>query len=351
MTKIKKTGRILEADLRILELLYKFRALSTSQVFQLSNYSQKYIYEKLSTLRKKGYIITAPIKGSYLLGQTRQGNYHRLGERGIRLLKENGFNTVLRADSLRVRRERLPYILSGHDFVIPLIKQGWIYKDSREVKRLYNLNRGDILHGTLTTPDKTKEYLIYIMLQSVQSKTLRKIKSEIKRIPVESAILIARGKKSFDSVITNFTDASDKLIVGGSLKVMPLQFAKTYLGISSDITKNHQYFLKQLGINIIGPYRDKNTFGVNIDFDYLVEYKGEEMFFMDLLDNDLMKIFSICEYRQELYNRIGRRVLVLTSPSEIHKRMHEALLSSIQHITYLPVNVNSVISFANQILF
>jgi|SRR5690625_324065 len=214
---------------------------------------------------------------------------------------------------------------------------------------LLNLNRRDILHGSLKNPNDDKEYSLYVFLRTVQADTLELVKREIFRNPFENIIVITRGLESFKSVIQSFTDNQNRLIKGGSIKVLPLQFAQSYFNISSDNRENHEHFLNQLGFKLLSDHSNKMDFETNIEFDYLVEYNGEEYYFMDLLDNDLMKIRIIEEYRKERYDRDGRKVLALTSKTNFHLEFHKEKLNYIKHIEYLTVDSGKVVAFADEI--
>lgn len=329
--------------------LYEYRALTTSQVQRITGYGNRYIYNKLRQLRQDGYIVSSNIKGNYIAGQSRQGKYHRLSQKGIEYLKSLGMEIQLTADDLRVRNIRLPYLLIGNELSVELGHYGWTFKDSREAKKIENVNRGDVLHGTLTNPDKTKEYAMYVLLQSAQPEMLARLKREIKRIPYESVLVVTRGKQSFKTVVTSFTEKKDYLIKGKSVKILPFQFAKYYLRMSSDHTKNHETFLKRLGIELLSTSTDKVIFETNIDFDYLVRFKDEEMYLVDMLDNDLMKMLAVREYRLERYKQDGRKVLILTSEADFHKQFHESQLGDFYHFKYVSLNLNGITSLAESL--
>lgn len=336
-----------EQDLRLLYELYKYRALSTTQVAQVGNYGKWFVYKKIRKLREEGYLISESIKGNYILNQARQGNYHRISGKGISLLKEHDYMVDYTADELRVSDHRMAYLLTANDLIIPLTQNGWMYQDSRATKNMYSINRGGILHGTLISPNEEKEYALYIFLKKTRKDTLIRLKQEIKRLPHERILVISRGMDSFNSIIDSFTDKNEKLIKGGAIKVLPLKLAQAHLIISDNDIENHKQYIESLGITILGDSSNKNVFETNIQFDYLVEYDGEEMYMMDLLGNDLMKIEELRYYRKEEYNRDGRKVLVLTSTTEFHKDLHKQLLGDLNHINYLFVDLNQKISFAN----
>lgn len=349
LTKSTTKRKFERAELQLFHALYKYRVLSTEQVRKITGYGKKYVYVKLKKLTNWGYIFTEPIKGTYKTNQARQGNYYRLATKGIAVLREYGYSVLNNAHDLRVSKDRLQYLLVGHDLSVHLEKLNWIYKDSREVKQLENVNRGDIMYGTITNPEGTKEFLTYVLLQTTKDEVLNQIYSEANRVPFEDILIITRGKNSFESVVKKFTNTDYPLIKGGSLNVLPHQFAMSYLPISTACSLLHKKFIEAIGVEIILTRTDKNLFGVNVDFEYLVKYKGEEFYFMDLLDNDLMKMRTIREYNTDLYKRVGKKVLVLTSYANFHRTLHMKELQAIRHVEFLPLNLNKVVEFAENL--
>lgn len=158
MREKKSEEKLSTQDLRLLYEIYKYRALSTAQVAELGNLGKWYVYKKLSFLRNLGYLYSDQISGNYIPDQRRQGSFHRISGKGITRLRENRFLVDSTADDLKVAKYRLPYLLTANDLSIPLKDVGWDYKDSRSIKSFLNLNRGDVLQGTLTNPDDSKEY-------------------------------------------------------------------------------------------------------------------------------------------------------------------------------------------------
>lgn len=337
-------------NLDLLFELYRYRSLSTRQVMEVGKLGEWYVYKKLNQLREKGYILTNRVKGNYIVGQSRQGNYHRLSHKGIKKLEKHGYPVESSADDIRVSDYRLPYLLVGNELCICLEQHGWKFSDSRTIKSLKQLNKRDLLHGMLVNPENNKEYAVYVFLQTVQPDSLARVKREVMRTRFENILIVTRGFESFEAIMESFTDKKETVIKGGSVKVMPFQFAKSYLTISDDNRKNHEYFLENIGLKILDVRSNKNDFGTNVMFEYLVEHNGEEMYFVDLLDNDLMKLQLISEYRKEEYMRNGRKVLVLTSNSGFHYKFHKELLSHIQHLEFLPINAKQTIKFANSLL-
>lgn len=339
---MQREKKVLKKDLELLYQLYKYRVLSTSQIMQIRGISRWYVHEKITELRNRGFIHTEAIVGNYLPNQRRQGNCHRISGKGISLLKDYGYDIQYTADDLKVAKQRLAYLLVANELAIELKEYGWEYKDSREVKNFMNLNRGDMFQGLLINPDKTREYALYVFLKKVQANTLERIKQEIERSPFEDILIIARGESSIESVLTAFKT----VIKAGSVKVLPFRFAQMYLNNSNDNKRNHIAFLNSLGIEVLDDSPNKNVFEVNVSFDYIVRYNGEIMYFVDLLDNDLMKIHEIRRYRKESYERYKRKVMALTSPIKAHIEFHKQMLGNPSHIQYHVIDPNRIVEFA-----
>src|SRR5690625_7410209 len=108
-------NRISTQDLDLLYEIYKYRALSTTQVRHIRNISKWYVYKKLDYLRNFGFIYSEQISGNYIPDQKRQGSYHRISDKGITLLKENGYLVEYTANDIKIGKYRLPYLLIGND--------------------------------------------------------------------------------------------------------------------------------------------------------------------------------------------------------------------------------------------
>ena len=342
-------GELSIQDLELLYQLYKYRALSTAQIAVVGNLGKWYVYKKLRYLKNLGYLYSEQITGNYIPNQRRQGSYFRISGKGITLLRKNGYSVDSTADDLKVTRYRIPYLLTANELALSLTNAGWKYKDSREIKKSYDLNKTDILQGSLINSNKDKEYALYILFKKVYRDTLSRIKSEINRNRFENVLLTTRGELSFRSVIKSFMNSDDRVIKGGSVKVLPFGFAKIYLTISSDNKQMHQSFINKQGIKILESYSNKSSSESKVVYDYLVSHNGEEKYFIDLLDNDLMKIHDLKYYRKEDYERDGRKVLVLTSNADFHLNFHKQILDHVHHIDYLSIDPKQVVTYANLI--
>src|SRR5699024_4883397 len=110
----------------------------------------------------------------------------------------------------------------------------------------------------------------------------------------------------------------------------------------SDNKQMHQSFINKQGIKILESYSNKSSSESKVVYDYLVSHNGEEKYFIDLLDNDLMKIHDLKYYRKEDYERDGRKVLVLTSSADVHLNFHKKILHAVHHTDYLRIHPRQV---------
>lgn len=357
MTKTKQkpvVRRIQKIDVSILLGLYKLRALSTDQIRRRYNLKPAYVYKKLEILRNTGWIITEPISG-YTNKQRRQGSYHRISETGITCLKKQGYPVERVADDLRVNKRFLPYLLSANDIFVDLEPFGWTMQDSREVKRKYNMNRGDSLQGIFTSP-KNKEYIFYVLKESTTERTLAKIAKEIEshskvdrmqtNRPTSNYIIFVRGQKSYEQVVNTFYNDKDVLTTTQQLKVMPSVFAKMYFRLFYDEVELINYLIYH-GISDVTrqvfPKLTKSYKGLST----IVKHKGNEKYLLNLLDSDLIKIHDVHSYRKEQYQLDGKKILAITTNALLKK--HQEMLRSIKHIDWYPIDHHEIIDYLNEV--
>lgn len=320
--------RVQPRDVEMLHMLYKHRALSTQQLMRYFQMTSQYAHKKTHIMRNSNWIKSLPIlseKGRKI------GAYHSLTEGGISLIKKQGIRAEQKAEELRVTRRFLPYLLSSNDLMIDLAPFGWTMRDSREIKSMYGLNRGNNIHGSLTGPDGT-EYGFYIFMSRSLPKYIMKVVREIKESAMHHFIIFTKGQASFRDFISEAANPGKELITGGSLKVVPYTFGKTYLQFMAD----ERNILNILSEHNITPLSGKPP--LYSSFDRLVEHNGEEKYLVSLLDTDLMKVYSLKRYRKETFDQDQRRILILTHMKEFHKE----LLKDVHHLDYEEVHPNEI---------
>ncbi len=336
--------RLQPLDVNILKTLYDYRILSTQQIQQHHNLTWRYAYKKISILRNTGYIISKPTKG-YNAKQARQGNHHRISETGIACLRKQGYPVERRADDLRVRTYHVPYLLTTNEIFLRLQQAGWTIWDSRYVKHTFNLNRADNVQGIVTSP-KGAAYVVYTFLYGISAKNLAKTVREMEMHRTDERTqsgeryfdnyaLFAKGQDSFIRVIDRLMD-SRAMLQCNSIKVFPLGFGKSYVPeFADDQERLHQYLEQTENLTFKPSVKAGNH---PKGFHHIVQHNGEEKYFINLLDTDIVKINHVLAYRKDRYMRNGRKVLVLTHAGL--RPTHERLLKHIHHVEFLLIEQN-----------
>ncbi|WP_262173255.1 replication-relaxation family protein [Saccharococcus sp. Marseille-Q5394] len=343
----KQVVKILQPlDIAILTGLYEYRALSTEQIMRRYELSRWYTYKKLRILRNSRLISTHPISG-YLVNQNRQGSYHRISETGISCLRKQGVPVERRADQLRINVRHLPFLLSTNDVMIDLEAYGWQMEDSRRVKAKFELNRGANVQGMLKSPRGT-EYLFYMFLHGVGMKNLMKVSNELMDVSNPNYILFAKSAASYKTIVEHLSTNTSVIVQCQSLKVFPYTFAKYYLRHFDD-EQNVMRFLEDFKVHDLSFKTDfKDTRRKIYDgLERIVRHEGEEKYLVNLLDTDLVKIYNVRQYRKEMYELDGRKVLLITT--SMTRPMHEQLLGEIHHVDYLEIDSRKLIDYLKAI--
>lgn len=332
-----RVREIQERDLAILYDLYRYRVLTTDQIkrkyFSDSKY---YVNRKLNMLRNSGWISTFSVSRN----DGRKGRaHHRLTDRGINVLKVHGYSIKRKAFDLLVTDESLPYLIEANNIMVELSPHDWKMRDSRETKERYNMNRGDQMHGTLLSPNGT-EYGFFVLEKGTLDKNMAKVVQEIWATSegLTHFIIFAKGMDS----IRHFVERSreQKLVTSGSLCVMDLAFGIEYLQsrLSDKRSFKRIFQDERAPVYWLGPSTKRR-------FECIARYQEEEVYFVNLLDTDLMKVEAIHNYlgdlpRMQRFGEKPRRVLVLTTPElkSLHEELLEELLGESPYIGYLELS-------------
>src|SRR5699024_12301602 len=97
-----KNKNNLKRDVKLLYELYQGRVLTIDQLTPRFTYKKSYMYKLVSNLFKSGLILTGDIKG-FTNESGIRGRYYRISNKGIKILKENGYPD--RSEERRVGKE------------------------------------------------------------------------------------------------------------------------------------------------------------------------------------------------------------------------------------------------------
>lgn len=358
--QVKRGIKVLtELDLCILKGLYEYRAFSTEQVQRRYGLTYWYTYKKLQLLRESGLISSHAING-YEEGSGNQGKYHRITTKGLMVLKEHGVNVDKRMQQLEVGEKQIPFLLATNDVMVDLEPYGWVLTDSREIKERLNVNRTDNIHGTLKNVHRggSREYGVYTYLHGVSDKHIVKMLREIKNysqvkenIPaLQDYIIFKKGKRGFEQLITAIMNEEQGGLLArvSSIKLFPFTFGKYYLRVfdderellkfaceTSELPLEFKRYLKQTEVS--AKYSGLNC---------IVEHDGKEKYFVNLVDNDLKKVFNIQQYRKEDYETDGRKVLVYVIGG-MREEIYESLFRNYHHVEYMEADEQMTSYLAN----
>lgn len=315
--------------------------MSIQQIEQYCGYSTLYTYKKLRRMRMNGWIIGETIHGNYKHGVRYQGKYFRISVPGIKILQEKGLPISHLAHHLKVNHIRVPYLLMTNDLFVDLARYGWSLVDSRDTKKRFQLNRKDGIQGLLKHEVTKIEYGIYVFLKGSTYKTIEGAIQEIHKYSyISDFMLFTRGSETFNKLASRLleNDNGNTVAKKSSIKLFPHTFGRQYLRHFWDEEQVLSYVERTYGIRRI-EQMDRSEAAWD-GMTTIVEYMDEEMYFINLMDSDLKKIFEIRQYRQEKYEKDGRKVLVL---SQIPN--HKEWLSEVHHVEYLTVDHRALASY------
>ncbi len=317
-------------DINILSDLYQYRVLTTKQLAQRHFQDRdniSYLHRKLYILRNSGYMETKPLVNSK---KKREGSCHFIKDKGISFLRQNGIlHHPKKSDDIQVSKKRLYYIVNVNQIMLDLESSGWITKDSRDTKRIYRINRGDLIQGTITSPDH-KTYAIYYLAENAPEITIVNVIKQIKRIKSPDLHNIAVFF-SGENALNLFSQKQKELelVVGGELILLPFKFGIKYL---QHFPTENQF------VNFVTKNYGTLAESDHPSFKYVLNINREEKYLINLLTNDAMKIFDIERYTIDEYKRHKRKLMALVT-SRFYEKYHDMFIQQ-PHIEIVPVDTN-----------
>lgn len=338
-----------ELDLDILVQLYQHRAFSTDQIGRFFSMSEGYTYKKLSTLRRRGWLISETIKGTFT-SEKYQGKFHRISEGGISCLIEAGrikqteLSKVKQAHHLRVNPSFLPYLLLVNEIYLCLECDGWQFTDSRDAKKKYGLNRSDNIQGLLKHESNETEYALYLF-DKPSHKHMKKLLREMHNYDrLNSKAIFFTNLQTFEFLVEELMKDQTAVAISEHVKLFYHKFGLYYLAKFFSETEMNIFIEEELKFRII---KDAvRPFGFHDQvFQTVVEDDGEEKFIVNLLDSDLKKILDLMKYTKDLYEAAGRKVIVLSGGKMFD--VHQKLLEHYPHIEFFEVDPWAVMEYVD----
>jgi hypothetical protein len=280
--------RIQQLDLDILYSLYRHRILTVPQLRRL-HFANSYVYKKLHILKNSGYVTTEPL----LKRGRKYTSLYRLTDRGIGLLCEYGLvSQNVKSGDLKIHADRQAYHLHVNDILIELSLAGWQVMDSRETKARHNIDRGDLVQGCITNRDG-QSWFIYLFLQDAEEVSVIKALNQIGTHNRDVAVFFM-GQRSMDKFIEK--QALLGTVTSGQMLLLPYEYGLHLL---------RTYQTVEDYLNLFWTYGDIRESG-HPNFPHEILINGEWRYLVNLLGNDLMKVFELQRMTEARLN--GRRV-------------------------------------------
>src|SRR5690606_7582668 len=133
----------------------------------------------------------------------RKTGHCRISEKGVRYLLDQGIVKDLGSSPLRARdvktkigKAQYQYLIEVNEIYVGLSRDGWEFKDSRQAKREYRLNRSDLIQGILTKGGIA--YGVYLLRENTQEQTVIKVLKEIYRSPIPNFLVFFKSKAGYE---------------------------------------------------------------------------------------------------------------------------------------------------------
>lgn len=329
-----------DRDLSILQELYELREMTKKQISVKHFDSEKYAHKRLYVMKKEG-LITTNVYGKRTAGRTVTAAYVRLTEAGMDLLIERGLldGKNYRARDLGLSIQQRQYITDANELFVQIPEVP--YMDSRQIKRKYNLNRGNLTVGGFRS-DKG-DYMIYILMPDAREQTLVKIINEIKKHMKLRGFLVYYKSVSVKHA---FETMSEKLnLVTGGIPVHLLPFNEWGIQITREYILTNTFLRLQ---KLLEPYGELKEVGHSskYGFEYGLVQKEwigpwKDPYVIELLTMNMMTLKRcLTNYSIGVSQTVGRRVLLFCYEDEVEHYKQE--LSTAAHVDIVGISKNSL---------
>lgn len=300
----------------ILSDLLKYRVMTTDMLDR-KHFDRKsnYVNVVLHNLRKTGYI------KSSILSKSRKGRkgyaYHMITETGKECLARHDLSVEGTDRNIYLHEYQIPNLLLANEVLIEYEMMGWQVWDSRKVKSEYRMDYRSNIHGLLISPSG-KRYGLYALETRVTQNVVGRIQQEIIKYQnqIKNYMVLAKGADSFNLFVEmgfreDAKEGKRPLVTIGDLIIESFYINFMKRRNFENETDWLYRLCEQLEIKLISiePRESRQSFPV------IVEYKGEEMYLVDVTDSDLNKYQSIKAYNQAIASKNwdkNRKVLAVS---------------------------------------
>lgn len=291
-----------ERDFNLLLDIFNYRMLTINQINKLhfgNRDNIRYIYLKMHLLKKEGLITTQPIIGDR--GRKIAAAY-LLTDKGISFLYANNLiSHKMRAKELRAEYHQLQYIIDANDLYAELKHHGWKVLDSRATKRKYNINRANLIQGSLTDVSGV-EYGFYTLSHNPEELTVVKILNEINNSQLKNILVFCKSQEAYKLFVDKLKEL--KITTSGVLGVLPFVNAPIILKKIKQESDIVEYITN---VDKVIKMTERRGFTR-----YLIVQNGEERYLANYLYGDQMLLYTLYNYYStDTYQKDGRKVTLL----------------------------------------
>jgi hypothetical protein len=302
-----------ERDLKILKGLYVLRAMTVEMIHSLyfKRNKKDYTYQRLSLLRKAGYIASDPLvepeKGRKLAA------CYYVTDKGISALYKRGLITVVRrSKDVRVKGWRLVYKIKLNHIFLDLCKHGWkILYDSRGVKEINRMNRNALIQALLISPED-QEYGFYLLNANPAEKTVIQMAREISElVQIKQVVVLCECEQGYQDLLQQLNMLQRR--VQPDVHIYP--YSRGMLLLKTLYKEVERFKLYSMFGTVTGCHSSFTPYGV-LD-------AGKEKYIVELLTHRPEVRQKLAEYNPLQFTKCGKEVLILVAEEEIQEIQEE----------------------------
>jgi hypothetical protein len=271
-----------DRDVEVLTDLYQMRESTKERLVEKHFAGRESYGRKRLEVMKREWMLA--VKRVGILGQKGAVAYCLITEKGIRLLVERGMipEKDARARDLKLTEKQRAYIMDANEIHFRLNMPKLTFLNSRQIKRQYQLNRGNLVAGAFSTGEKN--HFLYVLQEEVKLDTLKRMAKELGEVKQRMGGYLvyarsAEAKNALERILEK-----QEIVTGGlPIHVLPLNERGFEITRRLIIGKGLAQLLEPHGKLIIKP----SDYG----FEYGMKYRdGTNKYVLEYLTGDRMVI-------------------------------------------------------------
>lgn len=210
-----------DRDGEVLTDLYHMRESSKERLVEKHFAGRESYGKKRLEVMKREWLLA--VKRMGIPGQKGAVAYCMITEKGIRLLVERGIipEKDARARDLKLTEKQRAYIMDANEIHFKLNLPQLTFLNSRQIKRKFQLNRGNLVAGAFSMGDK--DHFLYVLQEEVKEHTLRRIAKELGEVKPGMGGYLVYAKSAEAKEALECTLEKLEIVTGGlPIHVLPI---------------------------------------------------------------------------------------------------------------------------------